>query len=99
DQRVEVGPVDVYLAARGVHGRADGGDVLLVDARGGRVRDHDRRDLPRVRLQLGLEVAEVDGAARVAPDHDDAQPGQHRAGRVGAVRRLRDQADVTALLA
>ena len=99
DQRVEIRPVDVHLAARRVHGRADLADVLLVDAGRGRVGDHDRRDVPLMRLQLRLQVAEVNRAVGVALDHRDAQPGQHRAGRVGAVRRLRDQAHVTGLVA
>src|SRR6185437_14635510 len=98
DQRVEIRPVDVHLAARRVHGRAEVVDVLLVYAGRGRVGDHDRRDVALVRLQLSLQVASVDGTVGVALDHRDAQSGQHGAGRVGAVRRLRDQADVAFLL-
>ena len=52
-----------------------------------------------MRRQLGLQVTEVDGAVRAALDYRDPEPGQHRAGRVGAVRRLRDQAHVPVLLA
>ncbi|CFR76662.1 Uncharacterised protein [Mycobacterium tuberculosis] len=40
DQGVEVGSVDVYLAARVVHGSADLGDVVFVHAVSGRVGDH-----------------------------------------------------------
>ena len=73
--------------------------VVLEHAVGGRVGQHDRGDRALVRGQLGPQVAEVDGAVGAALDHDHAQPGEHRAGRVGAVRRLRDQADVAVRLA
>ena len=43
DQRVEVGAVDVDLAAGVVHGRADLGDVVLVHPVRRRVGDHQRR--------------------------------------------------------
>src|SRR5260370_2721988 len=42
DQRVQVGPVDVYLAASGVHQVADLADRRLEHAVGRRVRKHDR---------------------------------------------------------
>ena len=99
DQRVQVRAVDVHLAARRVHRVADAAHVLLVDAGRGRIGQHDGRHPPLVGLQLGRQVAEVDGAVGAALDHRHAQPGQHGAGRVGAVRRLRDQADVAVVLA
>ena len=45
-------------------------------------------------LALGLEVGEVDVAVGVARGDDDLHARHLRAGRVGAVRRLGDQADV-----
>ena len=47
EQRVEVGAVDVDLAAGLVHDRAELGDGVLVDAVGRRVGDHDRRQRRR----------------------------------------------------
>ena len=64
DQRVEVGAVDVDLAAGVVHRRADVGDVVLVDAVGGRVGDHQRGQHVGVFGHLGPQVVEVDVASR-----------------------------------
>jgi hypothetical protein len=47
-----------------------------------------------VLLGLGLEVGDVDVAVVVAVDHHHLHAAHLRRGRVGAVRRLRDQADV-----
>ena len=99
DQRVQVRPVHVHLAAGGVHLLAHLADGLLEHAVGGRVGQHDRRDVPGVRVQLGAQVAGVDGAVRAALDHGHAQPGEHRAGRVRAVGGLGDQAHVAPGLA
>ena len=49
-----------------------------------------------VRVDLAVQVGEVDVAVGVAGDHDHPHAGHHRAGRVGAVRAGRDQADVAA---
>ena len=95
-QRVEVGAVHVHLAARGVHEVAHAGHGRLEDAVRGRVGQHDRGHPPLVLRQLRLQVADVDGAVAAALDHAHPQPGEHRAGRVRAVRRLRDQAHVAA---
>ena len=99
DQRVQVGAVDVHLAARGMHPVAHVSQRLLEHPVGGRVGEHDRGDRARLGLKLRVQVTEVDGAVRAALHHHHPQPGQHRAGRVGAVRRLGDQADVPVRLA
>ncbi len=96
DQRVQVRAVHVDLAARLVDRLADLGHGLLEHPVGGRVGQHDRGDLPAPVLQLGLQVTQVDRAVAAALDHHDPQARQHRAGRVGPVRRLGDQADVPA---
>jgi hypothetical protein len=49
--------------------------------------------------RLGLEVGQVDVAAVVAGHGDDVEAAHLRRGRVGAVRRFRDQADVARALA
>ena len=79
DQRVEVGAVDVDLAAGLVHQRAQLGDVLLEHAVRRRVGDHDRGEVVAVLVDLGPQVVEVDVAAVVARDHDDPHAGHHRA--------------------
>ena len=96
EQRVEVGAVDVDLAAVVVHDPAQLGDGVLVGAVRRRVGHHDRGEVVAVRLALGAQVVEVDGAV-VGGLHDDhPHAGHHRGGGVGAVRGRRDQADVAA---
>ena len=79
-----------------MHEVAHGGDVVFVDAVGGRVGDHDRGDVLAVGVEFGAQIVEVDVAAVAGAHHDDLQAGQDRGGGVGAVRRLRDQADAAA---
>ncbi|CAG7456097.1 hypothetical protein PICSAR144_03483 [Mycobacterium avium subsp. paratuberculosis] len=94
DQRVEVGAVDVHLAARVVDGRADLGDVVLVDAVRGRVGDHQRRQPVAVFGDLRAQVVEVDVAVVVAAHDHHPHPGQGRRRGIRAVRAGRDEADV-----
>ena len=94
NQRVEVGSVDVHLAAGVVYGRADLGDVVLVDAVGGRIGDHQRRKPFGMLAHLGAQIVEVDVAVIQTAHHDDPHSGQRRRCGVGAVRAGRDQADV-----
>ena len=94
DQRVEIGAVDVDLTPGVVDGRADLGDVVLVDTVSGRVGDHDCREPLGVLGDLGAQVVEVDVAVLAARHHDHPHAGQRRRGRVGAVRAGRDQAHV-----
>ena len=98
-ERVQVGAVHVDLAAGGVHRLADLHDRLLEHAVRRRVGDHQRGEPRAVLGDLALEIRQVDIAVLVAGDHDDAQAHHLRAGRVGAVRRGRDQADVARALA
>ena len=86
DQRVEVGAVDVHLAAGLVHQPAQLGDVLLEDAVRRRVGHHDGREAVAVLLDLGPQVVQVDVAALVAGDDHDLEPGHHRGRGVRAVR-------------
>ena len=99
EQGVEVGAVDVHLAAVVVHDLAELGDGVLVDAVRRRVGHHDRGEPLAVRLALRAQVVEVDRAVRGRLDHDDLHAGHHGGGGVGAVGRRRDQADVAALVA
>ena len=92
EQRVEVGAVDVDLAAGVVHGLRDGRDLVLVHAVGRRVGDHERGEGLGVRGDLRAQVVEVDVAELVAGDDDDLHAGQHGRGRVRAVGARRDEA-------
>ena len=51
-----------------------------------------------MRLRLCLQVLKIDIAVVIAFDDDDLHAGHRGRGRVGAVRRLRDQADVAVAL-
>ena len=93
DQRVEVGAVDVHLAAGVVHLRADVGDVLLEHAVRRRVGDHEHGQLVAVLLDLGAQVVDVDLAVVGGLHDDDLHAGHDGAGGVGAVRGGRDEAD------
>ena len=99
DERVEVRAVEVHLTAVLVDRGAHVADVLLEDAVGRRIRDHERGELRPVLVGLLLEVVEVDVAAVVARHDDDAHPRHRGARRVRAVRRCRDQADDASRLA
>ena len=99
EQGVEVGAVDVHLAAVLVHDRAQLDDARLVDAVGRRVGDHDRGQVVAVCRAVRAQVVEVDRAVVGRLDDDDAHAGHHGRRGVGAVRARRDQADVALLLA
>ncbi len=99
EQRVEVGAVDVDLAAVAVHDLAQLGDAVLVDAVRRRVRHHDRGEVVRMRIALRLQVLEVDLALIGRLHDDDAHAGHDRRSSVGAVRRRRDQAHVAVVVA
>ena len=99
DQRVEVGPVDIHLAARVMDCGADVGDVVLVDAVGGWVGNHQRCQLVGVFGHLGPQVVEVNVAVLTAAHHHDPHSDHGGGRRVGAVRAGRDQADVAIGLA
>ena len=99
DQRVEVGAVDVHLPAVRVHDLADAPDAGLEHAVRRRIRDHDRREIARVRVGLGLEVGHVDVAVGIARDDHHLHAGHLRRRGIGAVRGRRDQAHVAMRLA
>jgi hypothetical protein len=94
DQRVQIGAVQVDLAAVPMNDFADFADVLLEHAVRRRVGDHQRAQAVGVLGRPGLQVLQVHVAVVVALDHDDLHAGHRRAGRVGAVGRRGDEADV-----
>ena len=98
-ERVEVRAVDVDLSAGRVHLVAHVADLRVEDTVGGRVGDHDARDVLAVLLDLRVEIGEVDGAVVRGLDHDDAQVCQRCRGCVRTVRRGRDEDNVAAVIA
>ncbi|MCY1517305.1 hypothetical protein D9M68_519800 [compost metagenome] len=99
DHGVHVGAVQVDLAAVLVHDLADLTHVLLEHAMGRRIGDHAAREVFRVLLGFRTEIVHVDVAVFTHLDDDDLHAGHLRGGRVGAVRRGRDQADVAMAVA
>ena len=99
DQRVQVGAVEIDLAAMRVDDVADLPDAPLEHAVRRRIGDHAGRKPFPVQFGLGAEILDVDIAVAVGADHDDAHPAHLGRGRIGAVRRGGDQADVAVRLA
>ena len=87
EQRVEVGAVDVHLAAVLVHDLAQLGDGVLVGAVRRRVGHHDRGEVVGVLVALRAQVVEVDRRRRRRTSPRRPHPGHHRGRGVGAVRR------------
>ena len=99
DQRVEIGAVDVHLPAVRVHDRADLGNAFLEHAVRRGIGHHQRGEFGAVLCGPGAQILDIDVAAIVALDDHHAQAGEHRAGRIGAVRGRGDEADCAAGLA
>ena len=93
DLRIHVGAVEIDLTAMAMHDVADFADVLLEHAVRRGIGDHDRREPIGVLRRLGLEIVDVDVAARIAGHHHDLHAGHVGGGRIGAVRGGGDQAD------
>ena len=100
DERVQVGAVDVDLAAGVVHRSADLGDRLLEDAVRGRVGDHQRRQPVLVRRR-SWPVGRRRRRRRCSSALDDDHPHARHHGTRGVrpVRRGRDETDVAFLVA
>ena len=88
---IEVRTVDVDLAARVMHGLADGADLVLVHAVRRGVGDHQRGQGIRMLGDLGSEVIDIHIAKFVTGHHDDTHAGKHCGGGIRAMGALRDQ--------
>ena len=91
---VEVGPIEVHLAAVGVDEVAHLGHSGLVHPVGGRVGDHQGAEPVVVLDGLDFQVVHVHVAVVVAGHYHHPHPGHDGAGRIGAVGRGRDEAHV-----
>ena len=90
---VEVGAIEVNLAAAGVHQLADTANSRLKHAVGGGIGDHQRRQLLGVGSGLGLQVGEINVAGLIAGHRHHLQAGHHGAGWVCAVGTGGNQAN------
>ena len=99
DLGVHVGAVHVHLAAVLVDDGADLADVVLEHTMRRRIRDHQARQPVAVRGRFLAQVSDIHVAVRCAR-HDNHAHARHGAAcRIGAVRRRRDEHDVTMALA
>ncbi|MPL94939.1 hypothetical protein SDC9_41102 [bioreactor metagenome] len=99
NERVHVRAVDIDLAAVFMGDLAHPLHRLLEDAMGRGIGDHaGGQSVPRLDRLRG-EILEVDVAVRRGLHHHDLHPRHMRRGRVGAMRRNRDQAHATVPLA
>ncbi len=92
--RVQIGTVQVDLPSVLVDDVAHRPDLRLEHAVGRRIRDHDCREPIGVGFGLLLQVGHIDVALVVAAYDDDLHARHDGAGRIGAVGRRGDQADV-----
>ena len=99
DLGIHIGAIHVDLTAPIVNDPADFSDVLLEYAMGRWVCDHERGELIRVLVRLASQVTELDVPLVITGHRNDPQPGHDRAGRIRAVRRRGDEADIATRLA
>src|SRR5262249_34721822 len=92
DLGVHVRAIHVYLPAVLVNDLADFLDAFFKHAVRAGVGDHQAREVLRVLRGLHLQVRNLHVALVIAGDRDDLHAGYHRRGRVGAVRRVGDEA-------
>ena len=97
--RVHVGAVHVHLTAVLMDDVADGADLVLEYAMGGRVRNHQARQVVAMFGGLPSEIVDIDIAVRRGGDDDHAHAGHGGAGGIGAVGGCRDQHDVAVMVA
>ncbi len=82
---VEIGAVVIKQPADPVDGRRDGGDVLLEEAQGVRVGQHDAGHLV---VEDAVQGGHVDAATGVARHRDGLVSAKGHRGRVGAMCRV-----------
>ena len=99
DKGVQIGPVDIDLTAGLMDDLAQLDDRFLEHTMRRGVGDHDGRQRIAMRFGLCFQILKVDIAVIIAFDNHDLHAGHCRRGRVGAMRRLRDQADIATAFA
>ncbi len=91
---VHVGTIEVNLAAVLVHDFAHFTDSLFVHTVSGRIGHHDAGELIAGLFCFRTQVRQIDVAVLIAGDNHHFHPCHLGRGRVGAVRRAWDQADI-----
>ena len=99
DQRIHVCAVYIDTSAVGVHQLAEFLDLRFKYAVGARVGDHHAGELVTVLFALGFQVGHVHIALGVAGGDDHRHASHLGTGRVGAMGRRWNQADVAMTLA
>ena len=94
DEGIEVGTVEIDLAAGAMDDVANLDNRRLEDAMGRGVRDHEGGEALGVLFGKRLECGDIDVAIVIARHHHHLEPGEHGAGRIGAMGRSGDEADV-----
>ena len=82
---IEVGAIEVHLAAVAMHQGADGLDRRFKHPMGGGIGDHQGGQLAGMGAGLGLQVGQINVALVIAGHGHHLQSGHHGTGRVGAV--------------
>ena len=98
DLRVHVRAIHVDLSAELVDDLADFTDRFLEHAMRRGIRDHQARQIIPVLRSLGAKVIDINVALVIAGHSDNFHARDDRAGGIGAVRRNRDEADVSLAL-
>ena len=94
DLSVEVGSIEVDLAAIGVDDLADLADLFFVDAVGGRVGDHYGGENVGIFRSFFAKVVDVDVTELVAAYAHNFHGGHLGGGGIGAVSGGGDEADI-----
>ena len=98
-QRIQVGTIHVHLAAVLMNDIADLANPLFVHPMGRGVGDHQAGQVLRMGLGLAAQVVDIDVALLIAGHQHCAHASHFRRGRVGAMRRSGNQADLAVRLA
>ncbi len=94
DHGVHVGTVQIDLSAMLVHDVADFANRFFKHAVGGRIGDHAAREVFRILLCFCTEIVYIDITVFLRPDRNDLHADHLCGGRVGAMCRRWDKADI-----
>ncbi len=94
NQRIEVRTVEIDLTAIFMDDFAERLDAFFEHAIGRRIGDHEGSEIITMLLGLGFQIVDVDIAIWTAIDHDNAHASHRGAGRIGAMCRRWNKADV-----
>ena len=96
---IEIGAIEVHLAAMAMHHLANGADACFEHPMGGGVGDHQGGKTVRVLGSAGGQILLVDVAFVVAGHGHHLETRHHGAGGIGAMGTCGDQADIAMVIA